>query len=74
MKILMTQTVQGSLDGLTVQELQAGVEYDTAATPRGDRLASYHIKQGVAVAVNDAPQPAAPLPEPRAARKAKAPR
>ena len=50
MKILMTQTVQGSLDGATVRELAAGQEYDTADTPRGLRLAQYHIKQGVAVA------------------------
>lgn len=49
MKIRMTKTVQGSLDGVTVQELANGNDYDTVATPRGDRLARYHIKQGVAV-------------------------
>lgn len=48
MKILMTKTVQGSLDGVTVKELAAGVTYDTVEGPRGDRLARYHIKQGVA--------------------------
>lgn len=51
MKIRMTQTVQGSLDGRTVQSLVAGAEYSTVDSPRGDRLAKYHIKQGVAVAV-----------------------
>lgn len=49
MKIRMTQTVQGSLDGVTVQALVAGGDYATVSTPRGDRLARYHIKQGVAV-------------------------
>ena len=50
MKILMTQTVQGSLDGETVRELEEGIQYDTVDSPRGERLAQYHIKQGVAVA------------------------
>lgn len=50
MKILMKQTVQGSLDGETVRELVADTEYDTVDSPRGVRLALYHIKQGVAVA------------------------
>ena len=44
MKILMTLTVQGSLDGVTVQELESGKEYEATA-----RLARYHVKQGVAV-------------------------
>jgi hypothetical protein len=57
MKIKMTETVQGSLDGETVQELTKGHKYDTISTPRGDRLAQYHIDQGVAVAVE--PEPAA---------------
>lgn len=61
MKIRMTKTVQGSLDGVTVQELIEGEQYDTVATPRGLRLAQYHIKQGVAVV---APEP---LPEPEMA-------
>lgn len=54
MKIRMTETVQGSLDGLTVGELAKGEEYSTVAGPRGDRLAKYHVKQGVAVLVVDA--------------------
>ncbi|MDQ1834661.1 hypothetical protein [Massilia scottii] len=67
MKILMTKTVQGSLDGETVRELAAGTEYETVASPRGDRLAQYHIKQGVAV---PSPGRAEPAPEPKiAARK-----
>lgn len=50
MRIKMTETVQGSLDGVTVQELVKGQEYSTVASPVGDRLAHYHIAQGVAVA------------------------
>lgn len=59
MKILMTKTVQGSLDGETVQELEEGTEYETIDSPRGARLAKYHIKQGVAV---EAPAAVVPAP------------
>lgn len=58
MKILMTQTVQGSLDGETVRELEEGTEYDTVDSPRGVRLALYHIKQGDAVAAQLLADPA----------------
>lgn len=61
MKIRMTKTVQGSLDGVTVRELVEGQQYDTIDTPRGSRLAQYHIKQGVATA---APEPV-PAPQPK---------
>ena len=66
MKIQMTKTVQGSLDGVTVQELTAGQQYDTIGTPRGLKLAQYHIKQGVAIV---APEPVAPEPEAEFARE-----
>lgn len=58
MKIKMTETVQGSLDGETVQELTKGHKYDTVDSPRGDRLAQYHIDQGVAIAADPEPAPA----------------
>lgn len=65
MKILMTKTVHGSLDGESVQELIEGTEYDTIDSPRGERLARYHIKQGVAVpaptAVDAKPEPEPPV-------------
>lgn len=48
MKIKMLETVQGSLDGETVQELVKGHKYDTVDLPRGERLAQYHVDQGVA--------------------------
>ena len=59
MKIEMTETVQGSLDGETVQKLVKGHVYDTVDSPRGARLAQYHIDQGVAVAAKDEPAPEA---------------
>lgn len=69
MKIQMTKTVQGSLDGVTVRELVEGMEYDTIDTPRGLRLAQYHIKQGVAVAAPVAIE-ADPVPaKPKAHKK-----
>lgn len=80
MKIRMTQTVQGSLDGVTVRELAEGGEYETVDSPRGDRLARHHIKQRVAVAVvADAPESdpvdsdaaAEPGPEPAKSRRRK---
>jgi hypothetical protein len=63
MKIKMTQTIQGSLDGVTVRELVEGEQYDTVDSARGERLASSHIRNGVAIA---APAEIAP-PDPAAA-------
>lgn len=51
MKIKMTQSIPGSIDGVTVIDLVAGQEYDTVDTARGTRLALSHIRKGVAVAV-----------------------
>jgi hypothetical protein len=51
MQIKMKETVQGSLDGVTVQELVEGQEYSTVESAVGDRLAQAHITQGVAEAV-----------------------
>jgi hypothetical protein len=49
MKIQMTRTVQGSLDGVTVKELVGDEQYETVEGARGDRLARYHIAKGDAV-------------------------
>lgn len=72
MKIRMTKTVHGSLDGVTVQELIEGEEYETVDSPRGERLARHHVKQGVAVAIGGTlhPAPAPPVARP-APRKRK---
>lgn len=51
MRIKMTQSIPGSLDGVTVIDLVAGQEYYTIDTARGTRLALSHIRKGVAVAV-----------------------
>jgi len=69
MKIEMTETVQGSLDGETVQELTKGETYDTVDSPRGERLAKYHVEEmGCAIYAKVAPAPAAA--EPASAAKA----
>ncbi|MEO7494718.1 MAG: hypothetical protein ABIT83_17530 [Massilia sp.] len=70
MKIKMTTTVQGSLDGRTVRELVRGEEYETVDSPRGDRLAAYHVKRGVAVAAV-ADVPAAVMVRPQVKQKAR---
>lgn len=51
MKIKMTQSLPGSLDGLTVIDLVAGQEYETVDSARGIRLALAHIRKGVAISV-----------------------
>lgn len=51
MKIKMTKSIPGSIDGVTVIDLVEGREYDTVDTARGTRLALSHIRKGVAVAV-----------------------
>ena len=51
MKIRIAISKPGSLDGVNVIDLVAGVEYETVDSPRGDRLAQYHIRRGDAVEV-----------------------
>jgi (2Fe-2S) ferredoxin len=69
MKIKMTQSIPGSLDGVTVADLVEGVEYETVDTARGDRLAQSHIRKGVAVLVDvQAPTPAPAVPPEPAAK------
>lgn len=72
MKITMTQSVRGSLDGVTVRDLIAGETYDTIDTQRGERLAQYHIKNGNAVAFVEVAAPATvvkPAAKPARAKK-----
>ncbi len=61
MKIKMTESIQGSLDGVTVRELTEGVEYDTVDTAVGARLAQAHIWKGVAVAADPIPEAVSPV-------------
>ncbi|NHZ78443.1 hypothetical protein F2P44_03965 [Massilia sp. CCM 8695] len=51
MKIRMETSKPGSIDGVNVIDLVAGLEYETVDSPRGDRLAQYHIRRGDAVEV-----------------------
>lgn len=72
MKIKMTQSVPGSLDGVTVIDLVAGREYSTVDTARGIRLALAHIRKGVAVpapATAPAQDLAASAPVPKIEKK-----
>ena len=74
MKIKVTKSVPGSIDGVTVIDLVAGQEYDTVDTARGTRLALSHIRKGVAVAVGlpavePAQETAAPASAPKAGKK-----
>lgn len=75
MKIKMTQSICGSLDGVTVISLIEGEEYDTVDSARGERLALAHIRKGIAVAVDVSAPAAAPDSAPAApSPSAKTPR
>lgn len=54
MKIKMLKTMPGSIDGVTVIELQAGTEYTMTDVARGARRAAAYIRRGEAVEVIDA--------------------
>lgn len=71
MKIKMLKTMPGSIDGVTVIELQAGTEYTMTDAARGVRRAAAYIRRSEAVEVNDAatggePVAAAPVRKARA--------
>ena len=54
MKIKMLKTIPGSIDGVTVIELQAGTEYTMTDAARGVRRAAAYIRRSEAVEVIDA--------------------
>ena len=54
MKIKMLKTIPGSIDGVTVIELQAGAEYIMTDAARGQRRAAAYFRRGEAVEVPDA--------------------
>lgn len=71
MKIKMLKTMPGSIDGVTVIELQAGTEYTMTDAARGVRRAVAYIRRSEAVEVIDAatggvPVAAAPVRKARA--------
>lgn len=48
MKILMTQTAPGSIDGIRVQQYEAGTEYDLSDSPGAMDLAQAFVGAGFA--------------------------
>ena len=53
MKIKILKTMHGSIDGVTVIELQAGAEYTMTDEARGARRAAAYIRRSEAVEVSD---------------------
>ncbi|PKV47992.1 hypothetical protein CLU92_5467 [Janthinobacterium sp. 61] len=51
MKIKMLKTIPGSIDGVTVIELQVGTEYTMTDAARGVRRAAAYIRRSEAVEV-----------------------
>ena len=71
MKIKMLKTIPGSIDGVTVIELQACTEYTMTDAARGQRRAAAYIRRAEAVEVIDVTTgsdqaPAAPVRKARA--------
>ncbi|PHV13894.1 hypothetical protein CSQ90_26025 [Janthinobacterium sp. BJB303] len=71
MKIKMLKTMPGSIDGVTVIELQAGAEYTMTDAARGVRRAAAYIRRSLAVeviaaATGTVPVAAAPVRKARA--------
>ena len=54
MKIKMLKTIPGSIDGVTVIELQAGTEHTMTDAARSVRRAAAYIRRSEAVEVVDA--------------------
>lgn len=57
MKIRMTLSIRGSLNGVTVDDLAEGQDYETAATPMGERMGRAHIANYVAIELDADWQP-----------------
>lgn len=49
MKIRMTKSIRGSLNGVTVDDLAEGKDYETENSPRGERMGQSHISNYVAI-------------------------
>lgn len=70
MKIRMTQSVRGSLNGVTVDDLEEGKDYETAPTAMGQRMGRALVERCVAIELDDdgnLVQPEAPAAEPEPA-------
>lgn len=77
MKIRMTQSIRGSLNGVTVDDLEEGRDYDTANTPMGERMGRAHIANYAAIELDAdgnpvvVEAPAEPDTEPKAKSRKK---
>jgi hypothetical protein len=60
MKVRMIQSCRGTLDGTSVQDLEEGRDYETDASPRGDRMGRGLIEKGLAVELDTAGNPVQP--------------
>lgn len=60
MKIRMTESVRGSLNGVTVDDLEAGQEYETAATAMGERMGRALVERCVAIELDAEGKPLLP--------------
>lgn len=75
MKIRMTKSIRGSLNGVTVDDLEEGRDYETAKTPMGERMGRAHIANYAAIELDDTGNPvvvevpADTTPAPAKARK-----
>ncbi|NML61831.1 hypothetical protein HHL21_12245 [Massilia sp. RP-1-19] len=76
MKIRMTKSIRGSLNGVTVDDLEEGQDYETVKSPLGERMGRAHIANYAAVELDDDWNPvvvevAAPVDEPSPEPQAK---
>jgi hypothetical protein len=49
MKIRMTESVRGTLNGVTVDDLVAGNDYETVKSPLGERMGRALVEKCVAI-------------------------
>jgi hypothetical protein len=72
MKIRMTNTAPGSIDGIHVQQYEAGIEYDLSGSQGAEDLALAFVGAGFATNADEVPlnpplaQRAKPGPKPKA--------
>lgn len=62
MKIRMIESVRGSLNGVTVDDLEAGRDYETAATAMGQRMGRALVERCVAIELGADGNPLLPPP------------
>jgi hypothetical protein len=58
MKIRMTESVRGTLNGVTVDDLVAGQDYETVNSPMGERMGRALVEKCVAIELDADGNPA----------------